>query len=368
MAVVQGSGRGREAVDYHGLPLRAPRCPPHHPVAVLPVFRLLKRLFLLGLLLTVAAGGAGLWWLERPLPLSSEAPLLVEVPPGSSARGVAQRLSRAGVQLPAPLLEAWFRLSGQAQDIKAGIYEVPEGTTPRTLLQRLVSGEQALFSVQIIEGWTFRQALDALRRQPDLTPDLQGLTDAQVMQLIGRPGVHPEGRFFPDTYRVPRKAPASSVLRQAAAAMDTQLARAWAQKAPDSPLKSPEDALILASIVEKETGLASDRPEIAGVFSNRLRIGMRLQTDPTIIYGLGERFDGNLRRVHLDTDGPYNTYTRAGLPPTPIALPGQASLLAAVQPKATAALYFVARGDGSSQFSATLDEHNAAVRRFILNR
>lgn len=332
------------------------------------MFRVLQRLFILALLAAVAAGGAGLWWLERPLPLGGETPLLVEVPAGSSARGVAQRLSRAGVQVPPLLLEAWFRLSGQAQDIKAGVYEVSPDLTPRSLLRRLVDGDQALFSVQIIEGWTFRQALDALRRHTDLTPDLTGLSDAQVMALIGKPGVHPEGRFFPDTYRVPRKAPASSVLKQAAAAMDARLAQAWEQRAPDTPLKSPDEALILASIVEKETGLASDRPEIAGVFTNRLRIGMRLQTDPTVIYGLGSRFDGNLRRVHLDTDTPYNTYTRAGLPPTPIALPGEASLKAAVQPKATRALYFVARGDGSSQFSATLDDHNAAVRRYILNR
>ncbi len=332
------------------------------------MFGLLKRLISVALLGLVAAGGLAWWWLDQPLPLGADAPLLVEVPPGSSARGVAQRLSRAGVQVPPLALEVWFRASGQAQDIKAGVYEVPAGFTPKDLLRRLVSGDQALFSVSIIEGWTYRQVLDLLRRHPDLTPDLQGLNDAQVMSLIGKPGVHPEGRFFPDTYRVARKSPASSVLRQAAAAMDAQLAQAWAQRAPDSPLRTPEQALILASIVEKETGLASDRPEIAGVFSNRLRIGMRLQTDPTIIYGLGERFDGNLRRVHLETDGPYNTYTRAGLPPTPIALPGQASLLAAVQPKATSALYFVARGDGSSQFSATLDEHNAAVRRYILNR
>lgn len=332
------------------------------------MLRLLKRLFLIGLLSALAAAGVGWWWLERPLPLATQEAVLVEVPAGASARSVAQRLGRAGVDVPPLWLEAWFRLSGQAQDIKAGVYEVPPGATPRSLLRRLVTGDQALFNVQIIEGWTFRQVLDALRRQPDLTADLQGLGEAQIMDLIGKPGVHPEGRFFPDTYRVPRKATASSVLRQAAAAMDAQLAQAWVRRSPDSPLKTPDEALILASIVEKETGLASDRPEIAGVFSNRLRIGMRLQTDPTIIYGLGERFDGNLRRVHLETDGPYNTYTRAGLPPTPIAMPGQASLLAAVQPKPTKALYFVARGDGSSQFSASLDEHNAAVRRFILNR
>jgi UPF0755 protein len=197
-----------------------------------------------------------------------------------------------------------------------------------------------------------------------LNQDLEGLDPAEIMARIGYAGRHPEGRFFPDTYRMVKHATASSVLRQAAQAMDQRLAQAWAQRAPSSPLRTPEEALILASIVEKETGTESDRGLVAGVFSNRLRIGMRLQTDPTVIYGLGERFDGNLRRVDLETDNPYNTYTRAGLPPTPIAIPGWNSLLAAVQPAATPAMYFVARGDGSSQFSSTLDEHNAAVRRY----
>jgi UPF0755 protein len=181
-------------------------------------------------------------------------------------------------------------------------------------------------------------------------------------------GVHPEGRFFPDTYRVVKNASASSVLRQAARAMEQRLAQAWEQRDPSVPLQSPQEALILASIVEKETGRDSDRERVAGVFANRLRIGMRLQTDPTVIYGLGDKFDGNLRRIDLTTDTPYNTYTRAGLPPTPISLPGMASLMAAVQPARTNAMYFVARGDGTSQFSATLSEHNAAVRRFQLGR
>lgn len=188
------------------------------------------------------------------------------------------------------------------------------------------------------------------------------------MERIGYPGQHPEGRFFPDTYRVTKRTPVSTVLRQAARAMDERLAQAWAQRDPGVPLQSPEEALILASIVEKETGQPADRGRIAGVFANRLRVGMRLQTDPSVIYGLGEAFNGNLRRTHLDTDSPYNTYTRAGLPPTPIALPGMASIMAAVQPARTDAMYFVSRGDGSSQFSATLNEHNAAVRRFILRR
>jgi UPF0755 protein len=236
------------------------------------------------------------------------------------------------------------------------------------LLDQLVRGEQALRSLTLLEGWNFRELMAAVRASPDLTQDLQGLDGAGVMARIGYPGRHPEGRFFPDTYRMVRQATASSVLKQAAQTMDQRLAQAWAQRDPATPLKSPDEALILASIVEKETGAEADRGLVGGVFANRLRIGMRLQTDPTVIYGLGERFDGNLRRVDLQADTPYNSYTRAGLPPTPISMPGWASLLAAVKPAETRALYFVARGDGSSQFSASLEEHNAAVRKFQLQK
>jgi UPF0755 protein len=337
----------------------------------IPLKRFVLLLLLLSALLLVAVGAWGLSWLDRPLSWpaqAADAPLPLEVAPGSSAKAVAQAVGRAGVEVSPPLLYAWFRLSGQSRAIKAGSYELAAGTTPRSLLDKLVRGEQALRSVTLLEGWNIRDVLAALQRSPDLTADLEGLSPSQVMARIGLEGVHPEGRFFPDTYRVVKRAPASSVLRQAALAMDQRLAQAWAQRAPDVPLRSPEEALILASIVEKETGLDADRGQIAGVFANRLRIGMRLQTDPTVIYGLGERFDGNLRRVDLQTDTPYNTYTRGGLPPTPIAMPGWASLMAAVQPLPTAAFYFVARGDGSSQFSRTLDEHNAAVRRYILGR
>jgi UPF0755 protein len=303
-----------------------------------------------------------------PDTVTVEAPLELTIAPGSSARSVAEAVRRAGVQTPSLLLYAWFRASGQARDMKAGSYEFPPGTTPVSLLDKLVRGEQALRSITLLEGWNIRQVLQALQASPDLTQDLAGLDQAALMARIGYPGRHPEGRFFPDTYRVAKRAPASSVLRQAAQAMDRKLAEAWDQRLPDTPLRSPDDALILASIIEKETGLESDRGQVGGVFTNRLRIGMRLQTDPTVIYGLGERFDGNLRRVDLQTDTPYNTYTRAGLPPTPIAMPGWNSLLAAVRPQPTQALYFVARGDGASHFSATLDEHNAAVRRYILRR
>ena len=313
--------------------------------------------------------GAAVWWLQRPLvPADATQALELTVAPGASPRRVAESLANAGAESPATLLFAWFRLSGQARDIKAGSYEFEAGTTPRSLLDKLVRGDQALRSLTLLEGWNIREMMAAVRSSPDLQQDIEGMSLPEIMTLIGYPGRHPEGRFFPDTYRMVKHAPASTVLRQAALAMDQRLAEAWAQRGATTPLRSPDEALILASIVEKETGLESDRAQIAGVFSNRLRIGMRLQTDPTVIYGLGERFDGNLRRIHLQTDTPYNTYTRAGLPPTPIAMPGWNSLLAAVQPQATRALYFVSRGDGSSQFSVTLQEHNAAVQRFILRR
>ena len=333
---------------------------------------LFKRLISTALLLGVLGFALAIWWLQSPLVMEAtvtdQAPLEVTIDAGSSARAVAESLSDAGVNLPPVVLYAWFRASGQSRNIKAGSYEFPPGTTPRTLLDKLVRGDQALRSVTLLEGWNVRQVLQAVRSSPDLSPDLEGLSHGEIMALIGYPGVHPEGRFFPDTYRVVKRAPASSVLRAAAQAMEQRLADAWAQRIPDTPLRSPEEALILASIIEKETGQESDRARVGGVFSNRLRIGMRLQTDPTVIYGLGEAFDGNLRRVHLQTDTPYNTYTRAGLPPTPIAMPGRASLMAAVRPETTNAMYFVSRGDGSSQFSATLEEHNAAVRRYILRR
>ncbi|UJW82687.1 endolytic transglycosylase MltG [Hydrogenophaga sp. SL48] len=323
------------------------------------------------LLAGLTAAGAW-WWLGQPLPLpagaSAASPLEFQVAPGSSARGVAEAVTQAGVNTPPTLLYAWFRVSGQARGIKAGTYEIKPGTTPRGLLNQLVKGEQALRSLTLLEGWNFRELLAAVRRSPDLTQDLEGLDAAGVMARIGFPGRHPEGRFFPDTYRMVRHAPASSVLRQAALAMEERLGQAWAQRDPASPLRAPDEALILASIIEKETGTEADRAMVGGVFSNRLRIGMRLQTDPTVIYGLGERFDGNLRRADLLADTPYNSYTRAGLPPTPIAMPGWASLKAAVQPATTPALYFVARGDGSSVFSATLEEHNAAVRQYQLQR
>ena len=271
----------------------------------------------------------------------------------------------SGADVPVLLLQTWFRLSGQARLIKAGSYELTPGTTPRKLLSMLVRGEAALKSVTLVEGWTFRQVRAALQKAEQLKPDTLALQPEIIMEKLGKPGVYPEGRFFPDTYTYAKGSSDLAVLKRATRAMDRRVEAAWLLRTPTTPLKNTDQMLILASIVEKETGKASDRAQIAGVFTNRLRIGMPLQTDPTVIYGLGDKFDGNLRKRDLQTDTPYNTYTRGGLPPTPIAMPGKAALLAAVQPASTQALYFVSRGDGSSHFSASLEEHNRAVNKYI---
>ncbi len=316
---------------------------------------------LLGLALVLVAWA--LWWIQQPLD-TRRLTLDLSIEPGTSSKAMAQAVSDAGVQTSPMLLYAWFRLSGQSRQMRAGSYEIPPGTTPQRLLKMLVNGEQSLRSVTIVEGWNWRQVRQALAKADRLKPDSRALTDEALMARLGRPGVAPEGRFFPDTYAYAKGSSDLAVLQRAMKAMDQHLAQAWQARSPEAAVKTPEQALILASIVEKETGKAQDRAEISGVFNNRLRIGMRLQTDPTVIYGLGDSFDGNLRRVHLTTDNPWNTYTRAGLPPTPIAMPGKAALLAAVQPAKTPAIYFVARGDGSSHFSATLEAHNQAVNRY----
>ena len=323
----------------------------------------MRRLLALIVLVGIALGGAAYWWLHQPLDLGPE-PLELAIEPGTTPRGVARDVVAAGVKTDARLLYAWFRVSGQDRAIKAGNYEIPPGTTPISLLQKLARGEEALRALTLVEGWNWRQVRQALAKEEQLKRDSATLSDEALMAQLGRPGVAPEGRFFPDTYTYAKGSSDIALLRRAMHAMDRRLEAAWAQRAADTPLKSADEALILASIVEKETGKASDRGQIAGVFVNRLRVGMLLQTDPTVIYGLGEKFDGNLRKRDLQTDTPWNTYTRAGLPPTPIARPGKAALLAAVQPQATRALYFVAKGDGSSHFSASLEEHNRAVNRY----
>lgn len=323
----------------------------------------MRRLISFLLVLALTFGGLAYWWVNQPLNLTAST-LDLSIEPGTTPRAVAQDVVASGVQMSPALLYWWFRLSGQARLIKAGSYELETGLTPRTLLSKLTRGEEALRSVTLVEGWTFKQVRAALSKEEHLAPETKGLEVNLIMKMLDQPARHPEGRFYPDTYTYAKGSSDLKVLQRAMRAMDHHLAAAWAMRAADSPLKTPDEMLTLASIIEKETGSAGDRPMIASVFINRLRIGMLLQTDPTVIYGMGEQFDGNLRRRDLLTDTPWNTYTRAGLPPTPIAMPGKASLLAAAQPATSRALYFVARGDGTSQFSDNLDAHNRAVNKF----
>jgi UPF0755 protein len=331
------------------------------------VRRFFTTVFMLALLAALGAGAVAWWWVEQPLRLPAPS-VDLSVEPGTLPRGVAQAVRDAGVDVDPRLLYAWFRVSGQGQRIKAGSYELERGITPARLLDKLARGEESLRAVTLVEGWNWRQVRAALAKADQLKQDTANLPDAELMKLLGRPDVAPEGRFFPDTYAYSKGSSDVKVLQRALRAMDKRLTQAWEHRTPQSVLKTPEDALILASIVEKETGRPSDRTLIAAVFQNRLRIGMPLQTDPTVIYGLGEKFDGNLRKVDLQTDSPYNTYLRPGLPPTPIAMPGKASLLAAVQPADGKFLYFVAKGDGTSQFSESLEQHNQAVNRYQRHR
>jgi UPF0755 protein len=327
------------------------------------MFRALKVLFLLGCL-AILAGAGWLWWFaHEPLRLVART-IEFTIPPGSSLRAASRVIERSGIDMPPLVFEAIARAAGNPGDIKAGTYEITAGATPLELLGKLTRGEFALVEIKFIEGWTFRQLRDALDAHPHVRHETRGLADAVVLQRLGTSESHPEGLFFPDTYRFARGTSDVDLLRTAQRAMAKRLDAAWADRRADLPLASPYEALILASIVEKETGRGDDRAMIAAVFVNRLRSGMKLQADPTVIYGLGEKFDGNLRKRDLVADTPYNTYTRDGLPPTPIALPGLAAIAAATNPAPVDALYFVARGDGSSEFSRTLEEHNRAVNRY----
>lgn len=304
-------------------------------------------------------------FLEEPLGVS-ERGVEFTVSPGASIGTIAAELEAQGVLRSALYLRAYARLHGLASQIKVGEYRIAPGGTPRTLMEKLVAGRVIQYALTIVEGWTFRQMLDAVHGHDKLEHTLEGLGDAEIMARLGHSGEPPEGRFFPDTYYFPRSTSDVTFLKRAYETMEKKLREAWEKRVPDLPLDSPYQALILASIIEKETGLAGERREIAGVFVRRLRKGMLLQTDPTVIYGMGENFDGDLRRQDLETDTPYNTYLRKGLPPTPICLPGAASLAAAVNPAPGDALYFVGKGDGSHVFSRTLKEHNRAVREYQL--
>ena len=308
-------------------------------------------------------GAVTAWWAMRPLSLANQT-VDISIEPQTTVRGIAQVVADAGVDVEPVLLYGFFRLSGQSRKLRAGSYEISEGESLLDLLRKLSRGEESLKAVGLIDGWTFKQFRAALAKAPNLNHDSQGLSDAELMTRLGKPGVPPEGHFFPDTYTYGKGSSELRVMERALHAMDKQLAVAWAQRDTSIILKSPDEALILASIVEKETGKESDRGMISSVFHNRLRINMPLQTDPTVIYGMGDAFDGNLRRVDLLSDHPWNTYTRKGLPPTPIAMPGRNALRATMHPDSSKALYFVARGDGSSVFSETLEAHNAAVNRY----
>ena len=317
--------------------------------------------------MAMAAAGGLYTWLHRPLALATDTvELSIEL--GTSPREIARDWVSAGVRAPAWLLYEWFRWSGESRRIRAGSYEIDRTTTPVSLLGIMVRGNETQAFVRLTEGWTLRQFRAELARADALKPTTAALSDAELMTALGDGSTPAEGRFYPDTYAYSKGSTDLAVLRRAHRAMQQRLAAAWALRAADTPLRTADEALTLASIVEKETGKPEDRGKVASVFINRMRIGMPMQTDPTVIYGLGAGFDGNLRKRDLQTDTPYNTYTRPGLPPTPIAMPGSASLLAAVRPDASRALYFVARGDGSSEFSDNLAAHNRAVNKFQRGR
>ncbi len=326
----------------------------------------LRVLAVLLLFLLLAAGiTLGVYQRFQNTPLNLPAgETIYEIAPGTSLRQLAYDL-HARDMIEHPRL---FILLGRELDVarrlQAGEYRLATGMTPRTLLQLLADGKVIQHAITLVEGQTFREILLRIQGHPFIEVTLQGVDDAEIMNRLGHPGVHPEGRFLPDTYHFTRGTTDLAFLQRAFAAMSKYLESAWPDRDADLPLQSPEEALILASIVEKETGLVEERPVIAGVFSRRLQRGMRLQTDPTVIYGLGEQFDGNLRRRDLEKDTPYNTYTRYGLPPTPIAMPGAAAIAAVLHPAAGDSLYFVSRGDGSHYFSSNLEEHNLAVDKY----
>ena len=324
--------------------------------------RFLRRLMLTVILGAILFIAWMVYFANAPIRLT-ESTVEVDLKAGSSLRSVAQQLVEQGV-----LHEPWsfvllVRFFGRASEVKAGNYLINNGTSHYQLFETLTNGDTAQVSITFIEGWTFAQMREALNKNDFIRHLTMAYTDAQIMGKIGAPERIPEGLFFPDTYYFSRGMSDQEILKRAYEAMQSKLNQAWAGRQPGLPYKSPYEALIMASIVEKETGKSAERPIIAGVFLNRLRTGMRLQTDPTVIYGMGDRFDGNLRRKDLLTDNEYNTYTRNGLPPTPIAMPGQASIEAALHPTSTKAFYFVGKGDGSHVFSSTLREHNRAVLR-----
>ena len=325
--------------------------------------RFLKKLIFLSIFLAVAALAGFSYWAKQPVTTEGE-PIPFTITSGSGVGAASQQIVKAGVPMNRFMFSMLARVTQKASQIKAGSYELKPNTTPRQLIGQLVRGEFAQESLTIIEGWTFRQMRQALTASKSLKHDTAGLSDKELMAKISTEYKSPEGMFFPDTYLFAKGSSELTIYKQAHALLLQRLKSAWDKRDPGLPYKSPYEALIMASIVEKETGQKSERAMIAGVFINRLRQNMMLQTDPTVIYGMGDSSAGNIRKKDLETDNPYNTYTRSGLPPTPIALPGVESLAAALGPATTAALYFVARKDGTSKFSDNLTDHNKAVNQY----
>ncbi|HET7765565.1 MAG TPA: endolytic transglycosylase MltG [Burkholderiales bacterium] len=323
----------------------------------------MKRTFLAIGAAILGFGGWLFWIALSPIDLPSPT-VDFSIRPGSSLRSATRQLIDAGLPLNEWVFVLLARINGASGAVKAGSYEVAEGITPLLLIRKIVRGEYAQAEIVFPEGWTFRQMRELMNAHQDLRHDTASLGEAEIMQKLGEPGAIPEGLFFPDTYIFAKGSSDLAVLARARGAMKSQLEAAWAKRDPGLQLTDPYEALILASIVEKETGRSSDRAMVAAVFSNRLRRKMKLQTDPTVIYGMGETFDGNLRKRDLARDTPFNTYTRLGLPPHPIAMPGLAAVDAVMHPAKTDALYFVSRGDGTSEFSRTLVEHNRAVAKY----
>jgi len=326
---------------------------------------LIKKLIVSGVIVSVAAVAGFQWWAGQPItPEGAVIPFAIA--PGSGVAGAAQQMVASGVPVNPFLFGVLARVTGKAGRIKAGSYELKPATSPRRLLTQLVRGEFAQESLTIIEGWTFRQMRQIIDAAPNLKHETAKLSDKELLARVAPEAKYagPEGLFFPDTYLFAKNASDLSIYRQAHEMMMKRLKTAWEKRDPGLPYVEPYQALIMASLVEKETGQKGERAMIAGVFVNRLKTGMLLQTDPTVIYGMGEKYDGKIHKKDLETDTPYNTYTRPGLPPTPIALPGVQSLAAAMAPAKTEALYFVSRGDGTSHFSANLNEHNKAVNQY----
>jgi UPF0755 protein len=318
------------------------------------------------ILIAAACGTAWVSWRSLDVPLPIVAPVRYKIPPGTSLQHIAGELARLKLLARPRSWVLYARLSGVGGAVKAGEFEAEPGMTPRGLLVRMVKGEVVLHAFTIVDGWRLQDVLEALRHDPDVTTTLPD-DASRLMDKLGTPGIAAEGRFLPETYLFPSGATDVAILQQAHAALERVLAAAWSDRDMSQPLRSPEELLIVASIVEKESGLPAELPKIAGLYLHRIALGMRLQADPTVIYGLGTHYDGTLHAADLRTDGPYNTYLRAGLPPTPIALPSAAAIRATARPLASSAIYFVASGagDGSHVFSATLAEQNAAVAKYL---